>query len=71
MEVKIFEQMAKVGIRRQNELARLAGISQSNLSNLMQGNAKGIHFSTLEALCDVLSCTPGDLLEYVPNDKDA
>ena len=71
MEVRIFKQMANAGIRRQTELAKRAGISQSNLSNLMQGKAKGIHFSTLESLCDALGCTPGDLLVYDPKRNPA
>lgn len=47
-----------------NELSELVGISVQNLSILKTGKAKAIRFSTLEALCRALSCTPGDLLEY-------
>ena len=45
-------------------LAELIGISQTNLSLLKQGHVKGIRFETLEAICRVLECQPGDLLEY-------
>ena len=47
-----------------NELAEKVGISNVNLSNLKTGKVKAIRFSTLEAICDVLDCQPGDILEY-------
>ncbi|MBR5061858.1 MAG: helix-turn-helix transcriptional regulator [Prevotella sp.] len=46
------------------ELAEKIGITQANLSILKTGKAKAIRFSTLEALCRVLDCQPGDILEY-------
>ena len=46
------------------ELSNLVGISMQNLSVLKTGRARAIRFSTLEKLCQVLECTPGDLLEY-------
>ena len=49
---------------RLNELSEAVGISIQNLSVLKTGKARAIRFSTLEALCRVLQCTPGDLLEY-------
>ncbi|HUT79444.1 MAG TPA: helix-turn-helix transcriptional regulator [Polyangia bacterium] len=49
---------------RLNELSEAVGISAQNLSILKTGKARAIRFSTLEALCRALSCTPGDLLEY-------
>ena len=52
-----------------NELAEKVGISNVNLSNLKTGKVKAIRFSTLEAICDVLDCQPGDILEY-SRDKD-
>lgn len=51
-----------------NELSARVGISNVNLSNLKTGKVRAIRFSTLEAICDVLQCQPGDILEYV---KDA
>ncbi|WP_069649023.1 helix-turn-helix domain-containing protein [Caloranaerobacter ferrireducens] len=50
------------------ELADRIGITQSNLSILKTGKAKAIRFSTLEAICKVLSCQPGDILEYVDDE---
>ena len=47
------------------ELSEKVGITMANLSILKKGKAKAIRFSTLEALCDVLDCQPGDILEFV------
>lgn len=49
---------------RSNELAKLIGITEQNLSILKNSKAKAIRFSTLEALCKHLCCQPGDILEY-------
>lgn len=46
------------------ELAERVGITPANLSILKNNKAKAVRFSTLEALCRALECTPGDLLEY-------
>ena len=50
------------------ELASKIGITQANLSILKTGKAKAIRFSTLESICDVLDCQPGDILEYKKED---
>ena len=47
-----------------NELAGRVGISNVNLSNLKTGKVKAVRFSTLDAICDVLDCQPGDILEF-------
>ena len=47
-----------------NELSEKVGVTPSNLSILKTGKAKGVRFSTLEKLCEVLGCQPADLLEY-------
>jgi putative transcriptional regulator len=47
------------------ELSRRVGVTMANLSILKQNKAKAIRFSTLEAICEVLECQPGDVLEYV------
>jgi len=49
---------------RSNELAEKIGITTANLSILKTGKAKAIRFSTLSAICEVLQCQPGDILEY-------
>lgn len=46
------------------ELAERIGITNANLSILKTGKAKAVRFSTLEAICEVLECQPGDLLEF-------
>jgi len=46
------------------ELSEKVGITLANLSILKTGKAKAIRFSTLSAICEVLNCQPGDLLEY-------
>jgi len=47
-----------------NDLANKIGITKANLSILKTGKGKAIRFSTLEKICEVLECTPGDILEY-------
>lgn len=46
------------------ELAQKVGITIANLSVLKQGHARAIRFSTLEGICEVLDCQPGDILSY-------
>lgn len=52
-----------------NELSEKVGITLANLSVLKNNKGKAIRFSTLEALCQVLECQPGDLLEFVEDEK--
>ncbi len=47
-----------------SELSQKVGISLANLSVLKTGKGKAIRFSTLESICEVLDCQPGDILEY-------
>lgn len=51
-----------------NELSERVDLTLSNLSILKTGKAKAIRFTTLDAICKVLECQPGDILEYVPHD---
>ena len=57
----------KIGL---GELSRQVGISQVNLSNLKTGKVKAIRFSTLDAICQVLRCQPGDILEYTSSEGE-
>ena len=50
-------------------LAGLIGISPANLSVLKNGRAKAVRFTTLEALCEVLECQPGDIMRWAPDDE--
>ena len=52
-----------------NELSEQVDITPANLSILKTGKAKAVRFSTLEALCKVLDCQPGDILEYTNDEK--
>jgi putative transcriptional regulator len=51
---------------RLNDLAEAVGITPQNLSILKTGKAKAVRFSTLEAICEMLGCQPGEILEYRP-----
>lgn len=53
-----------------NTLSEKVGITKANLSILKTGKAKAIRFSTLAAICDVLGCQPGDILEYREDNND-
>jgi putative transcriptional regulator len=50
-----------------NELSERVGITIANLSILKTGKAKAVRFSTLDAICRALDCSPGDILEYRPD----
>lgn len=52
------------------ELAARVGITPANLAVLKNGRAKAVRFTTLEALCEVLECQPGDLLRWEPEAPD-
>lgn len=54
-----------------NELSEKVGISNVNLSNLKTGKVKAVRFSTLDAICDVLDCQPGDILEFQREEKES
>lgn len=56
---------------RSKTLAKLVGVTEQNLSILKTGKAKGIRFSTLNAICRHLQCQPGDILEYRSEETEA
>ena len=53
------------------ELSERVGVANVNLSKLKTGKVSAIRFSTLEAICKKLNCTPGDILEYVEDNNGA
>ena len=55
---------------RSRELSEHIGITEQNVSLLKSGKVKGIRFETLEKICKVLDCQPGDILEHVPDGED-
>ncbi len=52
---------------RSRDLAQRIGIAEQNVSLLKSGKVKGVRFDTLEKICEVLDCQPGDILEYRPD----
>ncbi|BAL09508.1 MULTISPECIES: helix-turn-helix domain-containing protein [Bradyrhizobium] len=55
---------------RSRELAARIELTEANVSLLKSGKVRGIRFDTLERICAVLDCQPGDILEYVPENAD-
>jgi putative transcriptional regulator len=55
---------------RSKELAEKIGITEQNLSLLKSGKVRGVRFETLSAICKVLQCQPGDLLEWQDREDD-
>ena len=53
------------------ELSNRVGISMTNLSLLKTGKVKGLRFGTLESICSILDCQPGDIIEYIPETVSA
>ena len=62
--------MAKRKMRLKT-LAKEVGITEANLSVLKNAKAKAVRLSTLDKLCEVLECQPGDILEFEPNDHSS
>jgi len=52
------------------DLAQATGLAVNNLSILKTNKARAIRFSTLNSLCKALNCTPGDLIEYIPDENE-
>ncbi|MDQ8185079.1 helix-turn-helix transcriptional regulator [Pelagicoccus sp. SDUM812002] len=63
IRVRLEEQMKARGVSL-TELSERVGLTLANLSILKTGKAKAVRFSTLEAICEVLQCQPGDLLVF-------
>jgi putative transcriptional regulator len=56
---------------RSRDLAAAVGITEVNISLLKSGKVKGVRFDTLERICEVLQCQPGDLLVYEPQPPES
>ena len=56
---------------RSRDLAAQIGIAEQNVSLLKSGKVKGVRFDTLEKICEILDCQPGDILEYRPDENPA
>ncbi|MBQ8683492.1 MAG: helix-turn-helix transcriptional regulator [Clostridia bacterium] len=57
----------KIGL---TELSDKVGITLANLSILKNNRARAVRFTTLDAICKALDCQPGDILEYIPDEKE-
>ncbi|MFE6719227.1 helix-turn-helix domain-containing protein [Streptomyces albidoflavus] len=68
--VDIDRRLAELGMSV-GEFAEAVGITPANIAVLKNGRAKAVRFSTLDAICRVLDCQPGDLLRRVPDDAEA
>ena len=66
IDVRLAERRMSVG-----EFAHAVGITPANVAVLKNGRAKAIRFSTLDAICRVLDCQPGDILRWEPEDDSA
>ena len=69
IRVNLDMMLVKRGMRL-SELAEAIDITLANLSILKTNKARAIRFSTLDAICHVLDCQPGDLLEYIPGNAE-
>ena len=56
---------------RGKDLAKEIGITEQNVSLLRTGKVKGLRFSTLSKICQILECQPGDILEFVPEELNS
>lgn len=63
LDVELAKRKMSVG-----DFADQVGLTPANVAVLKNGRAKAVRFSTLEAICRVLDCQPGDILEYVPDE---
>ncbi|MGI5504747.1 helix-turn-helix domain-containing protein [Lentzea sp. CA-135723] len=66
IDVELAKRKMSVG-----EFAEKVGLTPANVAVLKNGRAKAVRFSTLEAMCRVLECQPGDLLEFVDDEESA
>ena len=55
---------------RSKDLAKEVGLTEQNISLLKSGKVKGVRFATLDKICEVLDCQPGDILEYKKSKED-
>jgi putative transcriptional regulator len=68
IKLRLDRVMLEKGISLQ-ELASRVGITNANMSNIKTGKITAIRFSTLDAICKILECQPGDILEYVEEES--
>ncbi len=69
IKLRLDRMMLERGISLQ-DLASKVGITNANMSNIKTGKINAIRFSTLDAICKILECQPGDILEYIEDEKE-
>lgn len=69
IKLKLDVVMVQKGVSLQ-ELASKVGITNANMSNIKTGKINAIRFSTLDAICKILNCQPGDILEYIEEEEN-
>ena len=69
VKFKVYEVMAKQGFHTRKALAEASGLTEANLGKVVKGNVLRLEVRKIDALCRALDCQPGDLLEYVPDEK--
>ena len=65
LEIKLLREKLRLSAK---DLAERVGLTEQNISLLKSGKVKGVRFETLEKICTILDCQPGDLLEFVAED---
>ncbi|WP_335936509.1 helix-turn-helix domain-containing protein [Streptomyces sp. PTD5-9] len=65
LDVQLAKRNMSVG-----EFAAAVGITPANIAVLKNGRAKAVRFTTLDAICRILDCQPGDVLRWIPDDQD-
>lgn len=68
MIIITLDNMLKLRNMTQRQLAAAIPLTEANLSNLKSGKIKGIRLDTLDRICEILQCQPGDILRYVPDE---
>ncbi len=67
VRLKVFEVMAKWDIRTRAESARRTGLTEAKIAKIVKDDVRAIRIETIDRLCRVLECSPGDLIEYTPD----
>lgn len=70
MIIITLDDMLKKRRMTQRQLASAIPLTEANLSNLKSGKIKGIRLDTLDRICEILRCQPGDILRYEPEETD-
>jgi putative transcriptional regulator len=71
IRMKVYEMMAKRGIKTRRGLAKAAGIHETNMGKIVDGEIKAIRLETIDGLCRALDCQPGELFEYISDGEAA